>query len=193
MVMERIEQEAAEGPDSAPSLDLLGNHANTLDAKRRVAIPKAFREQLADTEEFVLSRELGGDPCLALWPRARFVVRRLSTVPLFTFTVFSNKVSTNAAAAGAASLISTCCELSLSATVDLIKVCCEVSPSETGDLKAAVPALVLQIAKPAASSAARSSTSVRMDAMFSAPCRRRLALSGACALFALQLHRAMIE
>lgn len=75
MVSESIEQEAAEGPDSAPSLGLLGNHANTLDAKRRVAIPKAFREQLADTEEYVLSRELGGDPCLALWPRARFEAR----------------------------------------------------------------------------------------------------------------------
>ncbi|MGE0708241.1 MAG: division/cell wall cluster transcriptional repressor MraZ [Planctomycetota bacterium] len=57
----------------APGFDLLGHHRNTLDEKRRVAIPKAFRPQLGDEQgELVLSRELGGDGCLALWPRDRF-------------------------------------------------------------------------------------------------------------------------
>ena len=59
------------------------------------------------------------------------------------------------AAAGAASLISTCCELSLSATVDLMDTSCEVSPSETGDLRAAVRPGGLQIAKGAAPRAAK--------------------------------------
>ena len=117
---------------------------------------------------------VSGEPTtMGFWPRARLVVRRLSTVPAFTFTFFSNSVSTNAAAAGAASLISTCCELSLSATVDLIVTSCEVSPSETGDLRAAVRELVLQIAKPAASRAAMTRHSIR--SMVLPPCCRRLA------------------
>lgn len=55
-------------------LDLVGSHQGALDAKRRVAIPKAFRTQLeAEPEgEFVLCRQLGGDPCLALFPPGRF-------------------------------------------------------------------------------------------------------------------------
>lgn len=70
-------QETQAAPAAADGLDLLGHHRNSLDAKRRVAIPKAFREQLAELgeEEFVVSRELGGDPCLALWPRSRFEAR----------------------------------------------------------------------------------------------------------------------
>ncbi len=51
-------------------LDLVGSSSNSLDTKRRVAIPKAFREQIAGAGlegAFVLCRQLGGDPCLALF------------------------------------------------------------------------------------------------------------------------------
>ena len=59
-------------------LNLLGSHRHALDEKRRVAVPKAFREQIVaagDAESYVLCRQLGGDPCLALYPAARFEAR----------------------------------------------------------------------------------------------------------------------
>lgn len=59
-----------------PLLQLLGSHRHALDDKRRVAIPKAFREQLAAAGlgggSFVICRQLGGDGCLALYPQGRF-------------------------------------------------------------------------------------------------------------------------
>jgi division/cell wall cluster transcriptional repressor MraZ len=71
---------AASAGGTLPPLRLVGSHRNTLDAKRRVAIPKTFREQIdAVTPEgpdgaaaYVLCRHLGGDPCLALFPPGRF-------------------------------------------------------------------------------------------------------------------------
>lgn len=57
------------------SLNLLGSHRHALDDKRRVAIPKAYRAQLAEdgaSDDLVLCRQLGGDPCLALYPLDRF-------------------------------------------------------------------------------------------------------------------------
>ena len=59
-------------PVGSPSL--LGSHRHTLDDKRRVAIPKPFRDQVEPRlgETWVICRQLGGDPCLALYPLARF-------------------------------------------------------------------------------------------------------------------------
>lgn len=53
---------------------LLGSHRHSLDDKRRVAIPKPFRDQVEPTlgESWVICRQLGGDPCLALYPLVRF-------------------------------------------------------------------------------------------------------------------------
>lgn len=59
-------------------LNLLGSHRHALDEKRRVAVPKTFRDQIlaaGDVETYVLCRQLGGDPCLALYPAARFEAR----------------------------------------------------------------------------------------------------------------------
>lgn len=63
---------APAAPAPALPLDLVGTHSNTLDDKRRVAIPKRFREHLDLEGDLVISRELGGDGCLALWPAERF-------------------------------------------------------------------------------------------------------------------------
>lgn len=63
------EEQGGEDP-----LNLLGSHRHALDDKRRVAIPKAYRAQLAEagSGDLVLCRQLGGDPCLALYPLDRF-------------------------------------------------------------------------------------------------------------------------
>lgn len=65
-----------EGETALPPLHLVGAHRNTLDQKRRVAIPKAFREQIdavsSEGAAYVLCRHFGGDPCLALYPPGRF-------------------------------------------------------------------------------------------------------------------------
>jgi division/cell wall cluster transcriptional repressor MraZ len=76
VIRDPIQDEQRENPEQG-GLDLLGHHTNSLDAKRRIAIPKAFRAQLtpAILGDLVLSRELGGDPCLTLWPRADFEAR----------------------------------------------------------------------------------------------------------------------
>lgn len=51
----------------------LGSHRHSLDDKRRVAIPKPFRDQVsAEGEAWVICRQLGGDPCLAMYPQAKF-------------------------------------------------------------------------------------------------------------------------
>lgn len=73
-----VEEDGQAGADSAPAsvpLELLGTHQNTLDDKRRIAIPKRFRPHLDLSGELVISRQLGGDSCLALWPAARFAER----------------------------------------------------------------------------------------------------------------------
>lgn len=65
-------------PGGRGPLNLLGSHRHSLDEKRRVAIPKAFREQIlaaGDGDTYVLCRQLGGDPCLALYPAPRFEAR----------------------------------------------------------------------------------------------------------------------
>lgn len=73
MVDEHDNLGAASDPDDG-SLHLVGSHRHALDAKRRVAIPKPFRAQAGggDDEAWVLCRQLGGDPCLALYPPGRF-------------------------------------------------------------------------------------------------------------------------
>jgi len=58
-------------------MNLVGSSCNTLDTKRRVAIPKKFRDQIeaagsASAGQFVLCRQLGGDRCLALYLPGRF-------------------------------------------------------------------------------------------------------------------------
>lgn len=73
---EQGEQEAAPAAlVPALQLELVGSHSNTLDEKRRVAIPKRFRDHLDPEGELVISRELGGDGCLALWPAERFAAQ----------------------------------------------------------------------------------------------------------------------
>ncbi|MBX3469092.1 MAG: hypothetical protein KF878_19650 [Planctomycetes bacterium] len=65
-------------PGGRGPLNLLGSHRHALDEKRRVAIPKAFREQIlaaGEGDTYVLCRQLGGDNCLALYPAARFEAR----------------------------------------------------------------------------------------------------------------------
>lgn len=65
-------------PGGPGPLNLLGSHRHALDEKRRVAIPKAFREQIVAAgagDTYVLCRQLGGDPCLALYPASRFEAR----------------------------------------------------------------------------------------------------------------------
>jgi MraZ protein len=66
---------SSDAAGARPSLNLYGSHRHALDDKRRVAIPKAFREAVTaagETEGWVLCRQLGGDSCLALFPSARF-------------------------------------------------------------------------------------------------------------------------
>lgn len=61
--------------EEGPQLNLLGSHRHALDGKRRVAIPKLFREAVHSSlgnEGYVLCRQLGGDNCLALYPQASF-------------------------------------------------------------------------------------------------------------------------
>lgn len=74
--MESIGDMQTGGGDDALSLDLVGSYRNTLDAKRRVAIPKGFRDEVeaAGTRkgQWVLCRQMGGDPCLALFPPGRY-------------------------------------------------------------------------------------------------------------------------
>jgi len=70
-----IEPEQESERAAGPALNLLGSHAFSLDDKRRVAVPKTFRAQITDAgleETYVLCRQLGGDPCLALFPQERF-------------------------------------------------------------------------------------------------------------------------
>lgn len=73
--------DAPTGESPAPGrrpLNLLGSYTHALDDKRRVAIPKAFREQIlaaGDDDQYVVCRQLGGDACLALFPVARFEAR----------------------------------------------------------------------------------------------------------------------
>ena len=66
-----IERDGAQTP-----LDLVGSQVHSLDTKRRVAIPKTFRDQAEAAglgeDAYVLCRQLGGDPCLALFPPGRF-------------------------------------------------------------------------------------------------------------------------
>lgn len=56
-------------------LNLLGTHRHALDDKRRVAVPKAFREAVeaaGQGEGYVVCRSLGGDACLALYTVSGF-------------------------------------------------------------------------------------------------------------------------
>jgi len=88
------------GPDGSPDAalsDLVGSHRNTLDAKRRVAIPKAFREQIEAAEgagAYVICRQIGGDPCLALYPPGRFeeALRRLGGLSTHSMGVGSKAI-----------------------------------------------------------------------------------------------------
>jgi MraZ protein len=79
------------------SLNLLGSHRHALDDKRRVAIPKSYREQVARegaSDEWVLCRQLGGDPCLALYPLDRFeaALQRLESMRTSGLGVGSKEV-----------------------------------------------------------------------------------------------------
>jgi MraZ protein len=63
-----------EGGDQL-ELDLIASASNSLDSKRRIAIPKIHREQIDAAElsgNYVLCRQLGGEPCLALFPPGQF-------------------------------------------------------------------------------------------------------------------------
>jgi MraZ protein len=79
-------QTGEEGRDGAlDALDLVDSASNSLDAKRRIAIPKKHREQIAAaklTGSYVLSFQLGGEPCLALYPPGQFSrqLRKLETM-----------------------------------------------------------------------------------------------------------------
>lgn len=90
-------QEPSEGAEDC-MFDLVGSHKNTLDAKRRVAIPKAFREQIeaAGVAEgsYVICRQIGGDSCLALYPPGRFeeALRRLGGLSAHSMGVGSKAI-----------------------------------------------------------------------------------------------------
>jgi DNA-binding transcriptional regulator/RsmH inhibitor MraZ len=67
------------GAAASVPLDLVDTRHNTLDSKRRVAIPKVHREQVEAAGlaegDWVLCRELGGEQCLALFPPGCFEAR----------------------------------------------------------------------------------------------------------------------
>ncbi len=96
------EQESGGGglPASPAPLHLVGSHRNTLDAKRRVAIPKVFREQIEaaqlEGEAYVLCRQVGGDPCLALYPPGAFeeALRKLGGLSAHSMGVGNKAVRT---------------------------------------------------------------------------------------------------
>lgn len=76
--MEQAGSNLPVAPGGRAPLNLLGSYRHALDDKRRVAIPKVFREQIlaaGDGDTYVLCRQLGGDPCLALYPAPRFEAR----------------------------------------------------------------------------------------------------------------------
>lgn len=87
--------ERERGPE--PALNLLGSHRCTLDDKRRVAVPKPFRDAIAAAsggEQYVVCRELGGDPCLALYPARGFdeALARLEAMRSTTLGVGSKPI-----------------------------------------------------------------------------------------------------
>jgi len=63
---------------SARALNLVGSFRHNVDEKRRVAIPRALRDQVlaaGERDAFVICRSLGGDKCLDIFPADRFGAR----------------------------------------------------------------------------------------------------------------------
>ena len=82
---------------------------------------------------------VSGEPTtMGFWPRARLVVRRLSTMPAFTSVLLEERLG-NAAAAGAAELDLDLLRALAVRDSRLVDTSCEVSPSETGDLQGSCP------------------------------------------------------
>lgn len=78
-----MEPEAPVAPvaPSSPAgraLNLVGSFRHNVDEKRRVAIPRALRDQVlasGERDAWVICRSLGGDKCLDLFPADRFGAR----------------------------------------------------------------------------------------------------------------------